>query len=69
MDALELEEDDESTSYLADLNKAPDYIDEEPVEAKEVRGTTLSEFGAHILIGFTSYTLSRRLLRTLLRRL
>ncbi|EJD01012.1 uncharacterized protein FOMMEDRAFT_21472, partial [Fomitiporia mediterranea MF3/22] len=37
LDALELEEEDESTSYLADLNKAPDYVDEEPVEVGETR--------------------------------
>ncbi|PAV20471.1 vacuolar sorting-associated 60 [Pyrrhoderma noxium] len=35
LDALALEEDDESTSYLADLNKVPDYVDEEPVELGE----------------------------------
>lgn len=37
LDALALEDDDESTSYLADLNKVPDYVDEEPVELGEVR--------------------------------
>ena len=37
LDALALEEDDESTSYLADLNKVPYYVDEEPVELGEVR--------------------------------
>lgn len=37
LEALELEEEDESTSYLADLNKTPDYVDEEPVEMGEVR--------------------------------
>ncbi|KAI5118767.1 hypothetical protein M0805_005648 [Coniferiporia weirii] len=35
LDALSLEEEDEGTSYLADLNKAPDYLDEEPVEVGE----------------------------------
>ncbi|KAL5488184.1 VPS60 [Sanghuangporus weigelae] len=34
LDALELEEEDEGASYLADLNKVPDYVDEEPVEAE-----------------------------------
>ncbi|KAI0921592.1 hypothetical protein AcW1_004481 [Taiwanofungus camphoratus] len=35
LDALELEEDEEGTSYLADLNKAPDFIDEAPTELGE----------------------------------
>jgi hypothetical protein len=29
---LALEEEEEGTSYLADLNKVPDFIDEPPVE-------------------------------------
>jgi charged multivesicular body protein 5 len=32
LDALALEEEDEGPSYLADLNKAPDFIDEAPTE-------------------------------------
>ncbi|KIK04625.1 hypothetical protein K443DRAFT_92780 [Laccaria amethystina LaAM-08-1] len=32
LDALALEEEEEGTSYLADLNKVPDFIDEPPVE-------------------------------------
>lgn len=36
LDALALEEEEEGPSYLADLNKAPDFIDEAPVES-EVR--------------------------------
>ncbi|KAF9821477.1 hypothetical protein IEO21_00723 [Rhodonia placenta] len=35
LDALELEADDEGASYLADVNKAPDFIDEPPVELNE----------------------------------
>ncbi|KAI4526589.1 vacuolar protein sorting-associated protein 60 [Schizophyllum commune Tattone D] len=36
LDALALEgPDEEETSYLADLNKAPDFIDEAPVEVPE----------------------------------
>ncbi|KAL1680776.1 vacuolar protein sorting-associated protein 60 [Schizophyllum commune] len=36
LDALALEgPDEEETSYLADLNKAPDFIDEPPVEVPE----------------------------------
>lgn len=35
LDALALEEEDEGTSYLADINKAPDFIDEPPVELGE----------------------------------
>ena len=36
LDALALEEEDESTSYLADLNKPLDFVDAEPVELPEV---------------------------------
>lgn len=35
LDALALEEEDEGTSYLADISKAPDFIDEPPVELGE----------------------------------
>ena len=35
LDALALEEE-ESPSYLADLNKAPDFIDEPPAELAEL---------------------------------
>ncbi|OCH92139.1 hypothetical protein OBBRIDRAFT_751785 [Obba rivulosa] len=35
LDALELEDEEEGASYLADLNKAPDFIDEAPVELNE----------------------------------
>ena len=34
---MALEEEEEGTSYLADLNKVPDFIDEPPVEVGEVR--------------------------------
>jgi charged multivesicular body protein 5 len=37
LDALGMEEEEEGGSYLADLNKAPDFIDEAPIEASEVR--------------------------------
>jgi len=40
LDALTLEEEEEGPSYLADLNKAPDFIDEPPVEMGEVRNDT-----------------------------
>lgn len=36
LDALQFEEEEEGPSYLADLNKAPDFIDEPPVEITEV---------------------------------
>lgn len=36
LDALALEEETEGPSYLADLNKVPDFIDEPPVELGEV---------------------------------
>jgi len=35
LDALALEGEDEGTSYLADLNKVPDFVDEPPVELNE----------------------------------
>ena len=37
LDALALEEENEGPSYLADLNKLPDFIDEAPVALDEVR--------------------------------
>ena len=37
LDALALEEEEEGPSYLADLNKVPDFIDEAPVEIGQVR--------------------------------
>ena len=37
LDALALEVEEEGPSYLADLNKAPDFIDEPPVEVTDVR--------------------------------
>jgi hypothetical protein len=37
LDALGMEDEEEGSSYPADLNKAPDFIDEVPVEAPEVR--------------------------------
>lgn len=37
LDALGMEEEEEGGSYLADLNKAPDFIDDAPIEAPEVR--------------------------------
>jgi len=30
-----LEEEEEGTSYLSDLNKVPDFVDEPPVELQE----------------------------------
>lgn len=32
LDALGLEEEEEGPSYLSELNKAPDFVDEAPVE-------------------------------------
>ncbi|CCM01710.1 uncharacterized protein FIBRA_03775 [Fibroporia radiculosa] len=45
LDALELDEEEEGASYLTDLNRAPDFVDEAPVElgeteAKEAVRTT-----------------------------
>lgn len=36
LDALQFEEEEEGTSYLSDLNKVPDFVDEPPVELNEV---------------------------------
>ncbi|KZS97619.1 HSPC177 protein [Sistotremastrum niveocremeum HHB9708] len=35
LEALQLEEEEEGPSYLADMNRAPDFVDEEPVEVSE----------------------------------
>jgi charged multivesicular body protein 5 len=35
LDALQLEEEEEGPSYLSDLNKVPDFVDETPVEISE----------------------------------
>lgn len=44
LDALALEVEEEGPSYLADLNKAPDFIDEPPVEVTDVRVSIISIF-------------------------
>lgn len=36
LDALALEEEEEGPSYLADLNKVPDFVDEAPIEVGAV---------------------------------
>ncbi|KAH7887562.1 Snf7 family [Phlebopus sp. FC_14] len=35
LDALQLEEEEEGASYLADLNKVPEFVDEPPVDVNE----------------------------------
>ncbi|KAG1872816.1 Snf7 family [Suillus tomentosus] len=35
LDALQFEEEEEGPSYLADLNKVPDFLDDTPVETSE----------------------------------
>lgn len=35
LDALQLEEEEEGPSYLSDLNKVPDFVDEPPAEISE----------------------------------
>ncbi|KAJ3786573.1 Snf7 family [Lentinula aff. detonsa] len=35
LDALQFEAEEEGTSYLADINKVPDFIDEPPLELSE----------------------------------
>jgi hypothetical protein len=36
LDALQFEEEEEGTSYLTDLNKVPDFVDEAPIETEDV---------------------------------
>ena len=45
LDALELDVEEEGPSYLADLNKAPDFIDEPPVEVAEVLRSCIPALG------------------------
>lgn len=35
LDALQFEEEEEGASYLADISKEPDFIDEQPPELSE----------------------------------
>ncbi|THV08328.1 hypothetical protein K435DRAFT_740359 [Dendrothele bispora CBS 962.96] len=35
LDALQLEEEEEGSSYLTDMNKVPDFVDEPPMELSE----------------------------------
>ncbi|KAI0042255.1 vacuolar protein sorting-associated protein 60 [Auriscalpium vulgare] len=39
LDALALDEEEEGPSYLADISKAPDFIDEPPLELGETHAT------------------------------
>lgn len=41
LDALQFDEEEEGTSYLADINKVPDFIDEPPVEVSDVSGDNI----------------------------
>ncbi len=47
LDALALEEEEEGTSYLADMSKVPDFIDEPPVEIGEVGSFFPQMFSAY----------------------
>lgn len=44
LDALALEDEEEGASYLTDLNKVPDFVDEAPTELDEVRITNLAPY-------------------------
>ena len=48
LDALELEAEEEGPSYLSDLNKVPDFVDEAPVEVPEVRHLVFLAKTSHI---------------------
>lgn len=54
LDALGLEEEEEGPSYLADLNKVPDFIDEAPQELGEV--CCLSMYYPCAPVNFRTYT-------------
>jgi len=45
LDALALEGEEEDTSYLADLNKVPDFVDEPPVSVEETRPEAVKTTG------------------------
>ena len=60
LDALELDEETEGPSYLADLNKAPDFIDEPPLEVAEV-SKNLSFLCIELMIMCISHKRRRRL--------
>lgn len=44
MDALQLEEEEDAGAYLNDLNKAPDFVDEAPIEEVSARPSADSHF-------------------------
>lgn len=49
LDALALEEEEEGPSYLADLNKVPDFVDEAPIEVGAV-SLLLSQTSSSIVL-------------------
>jgi charged multivesicular body protein 5 len=44
LEALALEPEEEEASYLTDLNKVPDFVDEPPVEVHEVSSLFLDDY-------------------------
>lgn len=60
LDALALEEEEEGTSYLSDLNKVPDFVDEPPVETHEVSIHSTSDLWRHKVDGHLSRVRRRR---------
>ena len=55
LDALALEgPEEEGASYLADLNKVPDFVDEPPVEVNEV-GYIFDSWGIWLIDTFASH--------------
>ncbi len=60
LDALALEEEEEGPSYLADLNKVPDFIDEAPVEIGQVRILSPSSQLIFICLQFIRHRNGRR---------
>lgn len=47
LEALALEPEEEEASYLTDLNKVPDFIDEPPVEVPEVSSLWMTTIPEH----------------------
>ena len=50
LDALALEEEEEGPSYLADLNKVPDFVDEAPIDVGAVSLQLLSQASSNIAL-------------------
>lgn len=50
LDALQLEEEEEGASYLSDISKVPDFVDEPPVEVAEVSQSRFEYASSDLII-------------------